>query len=619
MGHKRQRNKNKKLKKRVNTNLHREYYHEAFYYLHNELFSSNFELISTPKECQVYWKSVIPPGTYENLQAYDILSRYSGIVEEHLASKINKQSLTYWIHLYRRISPDVVGGVTDSQTTMIVRSILEAAFQKYGRYEYCDKIGWSNDIPIGKVLNGFLLHPSLGPIREYVQTTPQLVLTDFTLNDLKELYIIERFALEIWKVTASMRAIGKGANLIVLEKEPFYTEGRDDELDKLIKYYDSRPDTFNSSLSGVVFDSRDYENNPNVFIPYYNVAKDGISPGVMAIAEKTHSKIPENFIPNLLLNLFPIKDYYDSHYFFKDEFFKKYNLELPHVFAFLGAILTRMIFLCMQDTSYLIKMLQRGYEGPNTRVFMITEISQHLSDSNKYLGFVEDVNNLDLDKLFNFFTVQENQRENIDISMGGPMKIFLPADSHRYFLDLAWINQILYSFFWGLNPSDQNFKGDILEKIVNKNKSILTTKPCKSVSGTSKQIDASYEKQDFLFIVECKAKGQSFAFEKGTFQSLSLRKQFITEALEEVDTKAQWLIDNPVGSNFNVSHYKAIIPILITPFKEYIPSLNHFYWLNRDQARVFTFSEFDEFLSKVSIEEMNTFYNVYWNKDFLII
>jgi hypothetical protein len=143
---------------------------------------------------------------------------------------------------------------------------------------------------------------------------------------------------------------------------------------------------------------------------------------------------------------------------------------------------------------------------------------------------------------------------------------------------------------------DQKFKGDALERVVNFQKSVLPTKPCKLINGEKKQIDASFAVGDRLVILECKAIAKSVAFDKGEKSAIEYRIDKFNKALREVDEKANWLAMHPQGTNYDIRHYDEILPVVISPFDEYMPSLNQFYWLNNDIPRVLTPIELKIFL-----------------------
>lgn len=611
--------KNRQLNKN-NVALMIEYYNHVFVYLHQQLAKTGISFINTPNECIKFWQ-LVPHRLYNNIEAHQLLSQYLKIVEDKLAVIIKKYSLAYWLHLYRRLSPKPIGKNDNPATTLAVRSSLEAAFQKYAKLEQCDRVALSTSIHIEKVLNGMLVVPAFEMIKRELKNHPQLVLTDFGLDELIELYRVERLCYEIWRTMAMMRTVGKGANLVVLSKEPYFYDTRDDELAELIEYYDSRHRREGATISGVMFDQdATFENGGFQPLLYYNVLQSTIEPYMPLFKHYKFDLLDKSFKPNFVWGPFALKEYYNSHCYYSEEYLKTTHIEFSHIIVFLGALFHMQVAIFGIERNYILKMFQRAYEGPYLKTEIISDIKKFLNYANDYLKILPDIQLIEVEKIFEYFSLKESDRLKIDVSLGGPMKIFLPLNNERYFIDYAWISWIFYTFFWGINPSDQNFKGTVLENIINKNESVLPTTPCKSINGSKKQIDGSFEIGDFLLIVECKAKGQSFAFERGDIDSINFRKQFIFESLLEIDEKAKWLINNPIGTNYNITKYQGIIPIITTPFNEFIPSLNKFYWLDKIYARVFTPAKLEDFINAdINNKGISLFNNIYWNESKLIV
>jgi hypothetical protein len=132
--------------------------------------------------------------------------------------------------------------------------------------------------------------------------------------------------------------------------------------------------------------------------------------------------------------------------------------------------------------------------------------------------------------------------------------------------------------------------------------------------GESKQIDAAFCYQDCLLIAECKAFARSFGIDRGDPESLRFRLRKLNQALSEADKKARWLAATPIGTNYDVSRYRAIIPIVVTPFCEYIPSLDSWYWLTPEIPRVLSPPELTESVSNsAAIEATLRSSNCVWS------
>jgi hypothetical protein len=50
-------------------------------------------------------------------------------------------------------------------------------------------------------------------------------------------------------------------------------------------------------------------------------------------------------------------------------------------------------------------------------------------------------------------------------------------------------------------------------------------------------------------------------------------------------------VEHPKGTNYDITGFSDILPIVVTPFVEYIPSLKSYYWLSKELPRVMTPAE----------------------------
>jgi hypothetical protein len=174
--------------------------------------------------------------------------------------------------------------------------------------------------------------------------------------------------------------------------------------------------------------------------------------------------------------------------------------------------------------------------------------------------------------------------------VAGPHSFFLPS-GNRIFTDYAWIAQRLYRLFHGLKVDDQNFKGDALEVLIRRGPSVLPIKPCKGADETSKQIDAAFDLGELLLIVECKVKAISIGWERGDRRAVLERQNFVYDAIRQADDKAIWLSHRRIGRNFNISKYKWVLAVVVTPFREFIWSKEEYYWINEKLPRIMSAEE----------------------------
>ncbi len=125
---------------------------------------------------------------------------------------------------------------------------------------------------------------------------------------------------------------------------------------------------------------------------------------------------------------------------------------------------------------------------------------------------------------------------------------------------------------------------------------IITRHLACALDGTSRQVDAAFALDDTLVIGKCRAVGRSLAVEKGDPQALDLRKRLIERTLTDIDEKATWLQTHQAGSNYAVGSYQWVLPVGVTPFKEFIHSRDSRFWIDEQLPRVLSPGELQKAL-----------------------
>lgn len=187
-----------------------EYYKRPFMLFHMDESLRNYPGKSPHDIRSRFWKHVIP-RRYRHEKAITLLKTYLAVVEREMASIIGQNSIGYWLHLSRRILPTLATEDSRPMTIGLVRGTLDAVFQKYGKFNPCDRIGMSNETPISEVLEGLLLDPRFEVERKLLEEKEngEVVLRNFTHRELLEFYEVEKLAYEVWKAGAVLRGVGK--------------------------------------------------------------------------------------------------------------------------------------------------------------------------------------------------------------------------------------------------------------------------------------------------------------------------------------------------------------------------------------------------------------------------
>ncbi len=550
-----------------------------------------------------FW-SVVPPGRYDPMQGRELVETYLKRVERELQAVMSPQSVGYWLHLYRRIGIGPAGRSDEPATIANVRATFEAAVQKYAKEDPCTRIGNSAEVEPKEILNGILLSPDLKMSLDATQAFPQLVLTRFGVDEMSELYDAEKLAYEVWKCMAALRILGKGAPLVVdLEESELFYDDRSDTLNTLVMSYDDRSRDPGHSATGTVFQSKPApgETSGYVLFPSYNVAR------VPAAEFKSWFKsvglnlqdVPgTEFVPNFLWWPFNIRGYFQAHEPFWKGFEEKHKIPLSWMLSVIAALASRVLRIWLAEPSRVMHYWQRAYGGPDKTDSIMEEIQTFLPAGIATLGATLDASGVDVDKVFQSLLLTDSKRDFINVGLAGPHSMFLPFGKDRVFTDYTWCHRFLYNLLFGIKVDDEkDFKGEALERLVHRGQSALPTAPCHADDDSYKQIDAAFALGDALVICECKAVWRSLGVERGNPQSIDYRNREVVErSLMEADAKATWLKAHPHGTNYDLSNYQSIIPLGVSPFVEYIPSLNTRYWLKEGLPRVLAPGELQDFL-----------------------
>ncbi len=352
------------------------YYQRPFYLIHQNIKQSQEEFVLPHPIRNRFWKLILS-DIYDNDEARELLDSYLVSVESELSKYIKQYSLAYCLHLYRRLSPGPIGRDQNPATIGLTRAVLEAAFQKYASFNLCKKIAESEAISINEVLGGLLMTEEFELERNIIAQGNQLVLANFTSIDLQNLYKLESLAYEIWRTTAGLRTIGKGAPLVVCGPPDSFHDERSDDLDFLVINYDHRQRTLSHTATGIEFSaSNDLGSTGEVFLPLYNLGEVTAKNYAKFLFSTFKTKFPPEFTFNFLWIPFNLRNYRNAHLPFADPFKEKYGISLDAVLVVIAAILLRVVFIWEKfGISAFTKFHQRAYEGPITYELLVDEIN----------------------------------------------------------------------------------------------------------------------------------------------------------------------------------------------------------------------------------------------------
>lgn len=567
-----------------------DYYKQAFLKFHIELNNMGMLRQLYLYERRIFWKQ-IPYGVYKYEQAILILEKYSKQIENKIKEIVSKKSFLYWIHVYRRIAPEEpINGATKNEI-MHTRRIMEISFQKYGMQKFCSHIARSKKIEISKIFNGLLLTPDYSLERKMVEQAPDmLVLTDFTVMELKEIYDLEKLCYEINLINKAIRIIGKGCLLNYQKDINWYNFSSTDALDKLMTIYDKRinDNGINSSYLGVYYANYVKEKTENYcFFPIYNVGDNSFD----LFKELFHSLYDMEFTclindsPNFIFHGFDIKSYYLSHKEASKSFYETNKISFEAILVVIYFFFS-VIFSKFDKPEFLLNYLFRGY-SINSKTDILRLLDKNKKQISKKIGISDiSISRNDFDEAISYLTFTDTKKSLLDLNYCSLYYPFYEVENNLL-IDFSWIFKTFLTLFFRLKMNDQNFKGTILENVIATEDSIIPTSKITALDETSHQIDYSFMKDDVLYILECKVVSMSLDYERGVKKAVEYRTSDVVErALDEVDIKAKWLIEHKEILNKYAPSAKYIVPIGVSAFIEYIPSFDKKYWLNDEIPRV---------------------------------
>jgi hypothetical protein len=582
-----------------------DYYQRPFYFISRQITK---EILKQPHSKRKSYWSLVPEREYDYLQSKQLILGYLNVITKEIKSIVSSKSVMYWLHLSRRILPGASGKNTSQLTVGITRKIIDSAIEKYGKEQFCECIGLFEDIDISKVFDGLLLGDSFEYERELLESLPrQLILTKFNQSNMLEYYTLEKLAYEVWKCGATLRALGKGAKIMVSHsEEDYFFELRTPELDFLIENYDARGFSFITTRKGVVLESEGDSYYEKLLIPVYNIANDKVD---FFNSIFKNVGIPMSFGNDMVSNFIPIpypfRGFYINNKPLFGAFFKKYNVEVVSVLTVVTALVFKIFYNLFHEkkTGMIKPLFLRGYQGPYLEGEVLSEIVHYKKVAFLELGLSkEEEEKVNIKEGYDFLRLEN--RNIIDLLFSAPMKLFLPVSEDRVIIDYSKISQILDDLMFEVRINNENFKGELFELITNKSISILPTNLCKSFNNSTKQVDYAMSVNGILVICECKLKENSIGYYKGNIESIQQRRlNVIEKSINEVNEKALWLAQNPIGKNYDVSMYKFILSVGLSAFKEFTPSKNKRYWISDTIPRVLTIEEFNELVGGELVSE----------------
>jgi hypothetical protein len=547
-----------------------------------------------------------------------------------MSEVLEVHSVAFWMHLYRRLAPRLASihdGKRDAHTVALVRQHAELAISKFGSLSRTDDLREVGSLRPRDILGGHYQRlwsrwlkgqPVAFRMRvEALIATNQWVMADFEPRDLRNIFLVEGLAYEYWRVTAKMRAVGKGEKYSL--DGDWLSQEISRKLVELIQIYDQRIDhlPLSVSLAGGWLNPvlEKTSATSGAFVPFYNVEHEHKTVDAFLKSFGVRTPKDRTLDTNFVIDGFDLIKFYQAHSFLESAFEARRGYSLKAYVACLWA-LSNMVFFPARALFFnrqsntprniddplainAINILQRGYgvwNGPISQI--IDEIATRL----KLFSFaLEGVRNSEIAKCVDSFTLQEAEQKKVGVWSGGPRFPIIPYDN-SFVVDLQGVPQLLVSSFVGIRDV-RGAKGTVFEEGFRealKGSGLALEKfgEIENSRGERREIDASVRIGDDLVLLECKSMERPLDIEIGKPQSLARREAELNAKIDQALSLAEFIVKDPKGKNYDFTWAKRVASFVVSPFIEWIWDTTPRLWYTRGVSRILSADEAISYLKQ---------------------
>jgi len=599
-------------------NLVIEYYQAAFALLHERLGERvNYALLSEPTSIRSkYLMEHLPIGEVISPEsAWPVARDLLNVLEAEIAAILHKRSVFFWFHIYRRIGVYLHPAhedKTDPRTLGLVRHVAELAISKHGRATDAREIVVSSRVNPDLILGGFMRagvkklatrHPSKAyrEIAKLLKMRPQWVIRDFSEDDFLGIYRVEGLAYQYWRVTALLRSLGKGAR-IAINQDGDWDYFPNEELTWLLKHIDGRTHKsgYDNSLVGIWVDEKLLlgDEADCLICPVYNVSRINIADAFRKLGLCLPQEFTSNFVP-VIVN---IKNFLKAHDFLSNTFHAKlgYRLEaFVYVLWAIGNIINIPETYLLAETeearskifrTTMMNVLQRGYGVYN---FDANKITPKLQRRIKVVAPDLNVTDDEIQDILHRITLTPESQSSISLWSGGPQHVLIPAGPHQGVF-VQGVPCMLATMFVRV-AHNQGQRGTVFEeafRLALSNRGFqFRNGPLRSFTEGKRELDAGVVVGDVLYAFECVSVERPLDYEIGSLATFRRRRERLDDKVNQALTLADFLRAEPRGTNYDFVHVREIVPLVVSPFEEWIWDRSDRLWLSDGTPRILSARE----------------------------
>lgn len=571
-----------------------------------------------------------PLGETSGDAAWQVFRHYLDLIERRIADIVRGHSPSYWFHLHRRLRPMLAQfheGKTDDMTVRLVRRIAELAYAKHGNLDRTDDLGPITRTRLQTFLDGAwyeavaqALGSKLQAQKQYqtLKRVGQVVMVDFHVTDLCDVFGIEGLCYEYWWASAAMRAIGKGAIVKWDSASASPLRYKDTGINPLcLDFYDQRNSETQGFLTrlGTWIDELEQRESDDLGEQiYFAQLRPNPSNKEYPTWDQQRKTIGRGFgATNFEIGKFSLATFRKENKFMAALFKQKHGVELDAVLFAIWAVsffgiytgfssqLRTPKFRLDRTMSNLVNVQFRGYTMANLTLDQLAHEAVWWAEFFKH---ERRFSTNEARQGIEFISLSKSAQGNIGLWSGGKRPVLVPS-MHALMIDLAAIMPFLHTLFFGLKKVSP-FGGEAFEESVrvalrSRGLDICLRGILRWQDGSEREVDAAVRLGDRLVLIECFSYELPLDYEVGKPSVFEMRKQFILDKLTQARTLCDRMTKEPKGTNFDVSWATTIEYRVASPFVEFAWHFSEPLFDEAGFPRVMQARELIEYLSKGTV------------------
>ena len=532
---------------------------------------------------------------------WQVFRSYLDSIELCIAEIVHGHSPSFWLHLHRRLRPmlaEIDARKTDDTTVSLVRSIAELAYAKHGDLSRSNDLGPISQTRLETFLDGTWYEATAHALKsklkaksyyQRIKWSKQIVMTDFCVSDLCDVYGIEGLCYEYWWATAVMRSIGKRSAIEWDLTHPTSLRYNDTAHPLCFDLYDERNSEnrgFRTRLGTWIELAEAEKPGAADYVCVDQIHLAGLIPNPEVTEYPVWDRKTKSFTrgvgaPNFGVTTFSLAKFRDENGFMSEPFKQKHGIELDVVLfaiwaaSFFGTYTGFAWRLSNPEERLDRTMTNWGnllFRGYSMVAFDPARLAQEAIWLARELKHETEFSIDEAGRGIEFISLNKASQKNIGLWSGGKRPVLIPSVG-GLMIDLAAIGPFLDTIFFGLKKVPQvggeAFENSVRTALRSRGFHICLQGELRWPSGNPREVDAGVRIGDRLLLIECFSYELPLDFEIGKPSVFEKRKAFISEKLDQAQTLAERIEKEPKGTNFDVSWAKVIDWRVVSPFVEF--------------------------------------------------